>query len=130
MIFTKAEIMYDFAKDVIRQYTIYAIVRENFESKDFNQSMWEIWDAIKILYNAELEEEQLKKIIGELSRQIVDKYWQYIDTLLQAIYNNCREQKEKEAVANCREKIEVMKQMEIVDIAALKEIRRLEELVY
>lgn len=130
MIFTKAEIMYDFAKDVIRQYTIYAIVRENFESKDFNQSMWEIWDAIKILYNAELEEEQLKKIIGELSRQIVDRYWQYIDTLLQAIYNNCREQKEREAFAGCREKIEVMKQMEIVDIAALKEIRRLEELVY
>lgn len=130
MIFTKAEIMYDFAKDVIRQYTIYVIVRENFESKDFNQSMWEIWDAIKILYNVELEEEQLKKIIGELSRQIVDKYWQYIDTLLQAIYNNCREQKEKEAVANCREKIETMKQMEIVDIVALKEIRQLEELVY
>lgn len=83
MIFTKAEILYDFAKDVIRQYTIYAIVRENFESKDFNQSMWEIWEAIDILYNTELEEKQLRGIIRELSEGIVDRYWKYIDTLVQ-----------------------------------------------
>lgn len=67
MIFTKAEIMYDFAKDVIRQYTIYAIVRENFESKDFNQSMWEIWDAVNILYKADLEESRLREMIRKLS---------------------------------------------------------------
>ena len=63
--------MYDFAKDVIRQYTIYAIVRENFESKDFNQSMWEIWDAVNILYKADLEESRLREMIRKLSEEIV-----------------------------------------------------------
>lgn len=130
MIFTKAEIMYDFAKDVVRQYTIYAIVRENFESKDFNQSMWEIWDSINILYSAQLDERRQKEMIRALSREIVDKYWQYIDTLLQGIQENCRGQQEREAVNSCREKIENMKRMEIVDVAALKEIRQLEELIY
>lgn len=130
MIFTKAEIMYDFAKDVIRQYTIYAIVRENFESKDFNQSMWEIWDAVNILYKADLEESRLREIIRKLSEEIVNKYWEYIDALIQAIQDNCQEQKAREAVGCCQKKIEMMKQMEIVDVAALKEIRQLEEQVY
>jgi len=130
VIFTKAEIMYDFAKDVIRQYTIYAIVRENFESKDFNQSMWEIWDAVNILYKADLEESRLREMIRKLSEEIVNKYWEYIDALIQAIQDNCQEQKAREAVDCCQKKIEMMKQMEIVDVAALKEIRQLEEQVY
>lgn len=130
MVFTKAEIMYDFAKDVIRQYTIYAIVRENFESKDFNQSMWEIWEAIEILYNTELKENQLKEVIKELSEKIVNRYWEYIDALIQEIMKDYQTQEGRDAVDSCLAKIETMKQMGIVDITALKEIRQLEELVY
>lgn len=130
MVFTKAEILYDFAKDVVRQYTIYAIVRENFESKDFNQSMWEMWEAIDILYSAELKERQLKEIIKELSEKIVNRYWEYIDALIQNIMKDYQTQEGKDAVDSCLAKIETMKRMGIVDITALKEIRQLEELVY
>ena len=130
MVFTKAEILCDFAVKVIRQYTIYAIARENYESKDFDQSMWEIWNVIDLLYNAKLEEEKLEEIIKELSDGIVYRYWKYIDQLVQDILKKCRTQEERDAVNICLKRIYEMRKMKIIDIAALKEIRKLEEIIY
>lgn len=130
MIYTKAEILCDFATKVIRQYTIYAIARENFESKDFDQSMWEIWKVIDKLYNTEFEEKDLEEMIEALSDGIVDRYWKYIDTLLQDIRKSCRTQEEKDAIDSCAKRIDEMKRMKIIDIEALKQIRKLEEIIY
>lgn len=130
MIFTEAEILCDFAAKVIRQYTIYAIARENFESKDFDQSMWEIWKVIDELYKTKLEKEKLEKIIVELSDRIIDRYWKYIDTLVQDILKSERVQEKREAVNICCKRIDEMKKLKMIDIAALKEIRKLEEIIY
>lgn len=128
MIVTKAKTLYCLADKIIRPYTMYVIVRENFEHKDFKQGMWEMWGTIGTILDAGLDDEKTLKMIDIISSKIIEEYWQYVDRVLFEIQNKKTSQ-ESDIDVNLR-KIESMKRRNTIDERALIELRLIEESVY
>lgn len=128
MIITEAKTLCCLADKIIRPYTMYIIVRENFEHKNFKQGLWEMWGTIGKILDAGLEDEKMLKMIDIVSNQISEEYWKYIDELLNEIKNRYCNQ-EKDISVNLK-RIETMKRNKIVDERALEELRLIEESVY
>lgn len=128
MIITKAEELYSLAEKIIRPYTIYTIVRENYEHKDFKQGLWEMWNVIGELMDDRLKDKGLCEIIDEISDQLVERYWKYIDSLTDRIRQQCSGHEEE--IAGCLNRIEEMKKSKLVDERSLEELRKIEEIIY
>lgn len=128
MIITKAKTLHCLADKIIRPYTMYIIVRENFEHKDFKQGLWEMWRTIGKIFDAGLDDEKVLKMIDIVSTKITDEYWKYVDELL------CEIQKKQGSQANDigvnLQRIENMKKRNNIDERALEELRLIEESVY
>lgn len=128
VIITKAKTLHCLADKIIRPYTMYVIVRENFEHKDFKQGLWEMWGTIGTILDAGLDDEKTLKMIDIVSSKITDEYWQYVDRLLCEIQNKQTGQ-EIDISVNLH-RIESMKRRNIIDERALMELRLIEESVY
>lgn len=128
VIITKDKILYTLADKIIRPYTMYVIIRENYEHKEFKQGLWELWYTIGSFMNSGLEEEKISKAIEEVAETVAQEYWTYIDSLICEI--NKYKKDDNEVADQCLIKLEKMKQQGIIDECALEELRRMEEAVY
>lgn len=138
MVFTKAEYMYEIACKIIRPYTVYSIIRENYEHKDFVQSLWEMWKFIGIFIGEEKKdkeslpdskaEKEFARHIDEISEGIVQNYLAYIDELYEEVKKGS--EKHTDELDECLRCMEELRGIGIIDERALQGLRRLEEAVY
>lgn len=128
MVVTKAKTLYYLADKIIRPYTMYVIVRENFEHKDFKQGLWEMWETVGKILEVELDDEKKLMAIDEISSEIGKTYWRYIDGVLCEIKSKKTNQDIDISVYENR--INDMKVCGVIDERALVELRLIEENLY